>query len=302
MNSAPASGHRTTAIFQGLLIAFLWSTSWVLIKFGLVEIPPVVFAGVRYFLAFLILLLAFLLSTRRQPAASLPRPMWRRLIIVGLLQYAIAQGAMFVALDHLPAVTVNLLLNFTTLGVALISAGWLAEKPSLLQWGGILLALVGALVYFYPAAIPRAQWIGLLAAAVCVTANVLGVIVGRDSNRSLQHPPLQVTVVSMGAGATALLAAGLLLEGLPSISPRNWLFILWLAAVNTAFAYTLWNHTLRTLTATESSIITGTMLVWIPILAVIFLGEHVGPKELLGLIAVGLGTLFVQLRGRRKAA
>ncbi|HEY5982570.1 MAG TPA: DMT family transporter, partial [Anaerolineales bacterium] len=93
---------------------------------------------------------------------------------------------------------------------------------------------------------------------------------------------------------------GLLLEGIPSISPRNWLFILWLAAVNTAFAYTLWNHTLRTLTATESSIITGTMLVWIPILAVIFLGEHVGLKELLGLIAVGLGTLFVQLRGRRK--
>lgn len=38
------------------------------------------------------------------------------------------------------------------------------------------------------------------------------------------------------------------------------------------------------------------MMIWIPILAVLFLDETVATKELLGLIVVGVGTLIVQLR------
>jgi drug/metabolite transporter (DMT)-like permease len=128
--------------------------------------------------------------------------------------------------------------------------------------------------------------------------NVVATVVGRELNSARLYSPLQVTTFSMGVGSAALLAAGLLAEGIPSISLRNWAYILWLAAVNTAFAFTLWNHTLRTLTAAESSISTGTMLIWIPILAVLFLGEHITPQQLLGLVAVGAGTLLVQLRGR----
>jgi len=33
---------------QALFVTFLWSSSWVLIKFGLEEIPPLTFAGLRY--------------------------------------------------------------------------------------------------------------------------------------------------------------------------------------------------------------------------------------------------------------
>ena len=59
--------HRTAlfanthwlAVLQGLLVAFLWSTSWVLIKWGLVAIPALTFAGLRYTLAWLCLLPIF---------------------------------------------------------------------------------------------------------------------------------------------------------------------------------------------------------------------------------------------------
>jgi drug/metabolite transporter (DMT)-like permease len=292
--------RRVTAILQGLLVAILWATSWVLIKRGLVEVPPLVFAGVRYFVAFLILLVAFLVSARRSPMPRMPGRMWGRLIALGLLLYAAAQGALFVALDHLPAVTVNLLMSFTNVGVALLSAAWLSERPTALQWSGIALVLAGAILYFHPISIPPFQMIGVLAAFVGLTTNAVATIAGRDLNRAGAHPALQITVVSMGVGSMALLATGLLVEGLPSISLRNWIYILWLAAVNTAFAYTLMNHTLRTLTAVESSIITGTMIIWIPILAVLFLGEHVTPKEIAGLAAVAAGAVIVQLRGRRK--
>ena len=43
---------RLRAILQALLVTTLWSTSWVLVKIGLEDIPAVTFAGLRYFLAF----------------------------------------------------------------------------------------------------------------------------------------------------------------------------------------------------------------------------------------------------------
>jgi drug/metabolite transporter (DMT)-like permease len=42
---------RLRAILQALFVTFLWSTSWVLVKIGLEDIPAVTFAGLRYFLA-----------------------------------------------------------------------------------------------------------------------------------------------------------------------------------------------------------------------------------------------------------
>jgi drug/metabolite transporter (DMT)-like permease len=66
--------------------------------------------------------------------------------------------------------------------------------------------------------------------------------------------------------------------------------------VNTAFAFTLWNHTLRTLPAMESSVINGTMLIQIALLAWLFLGEDLTSQEWIGVILAGLGVLLVQLR------
>ncbi len=103
----------------------------------------------------------------------------------------------------------------------------------------------------------------------------------------------------MGIGGPLLLVGGLLQQPWPALSWSHWLIVAWLAVVNTAFAFTLWNHTLRTLSAAESSVINNTMLVQNPLLAVIFLGESLSAQEVAGLaVAVG-GMLAVQLGGRR---
>jgi drug/metabolite transporter (DMT)-like permease len=176
---------------------------------------------------------------------------------------------------------------------------WLAERPTRFQWLGIGLATLGAFIYFYPVALPTSQLFGVLAAVCGVLANAGASILGREVNRTGDIHPLVVTVISMGIGSIALLAAGISIQGLPNISTRSWAIIAWLAVVNTAFAFTLWNHTLRTLSATESSIINGTMLIWIPVLAVVFLHERVTAKEVFGLGVVVAGTLIVQLRHPR---
>ena len=219
-----------------------------------------------------------------------------RLLLLGLLYYAGTQGASFVALAHLPAVTVNLLWSFSSVVVALLGISLLSERPTGFQWRGILVALLGAFIYFYPVRIPKNQVFGVIVAVGGVLANAFSSILGRAVNRSGELEPLTATVMSMGVGSIVLLGAGVAVDGVPAIGLQGWAIIGWLAVVNTAFAFTLWNHTLRTLTAMESSIINGTMIIWIPIFAVVFLGERITGKEIVGLVAVGVGTLMVQLR------
>jgi drug/metabolite transporter (DMT)-like permease len=99
----------------------------------------------------------------------------------------------------------------------------------------------------------------------------------------------------MAIGAVVLLGAGVALEGWPRLDLAGWLIVAWLAVVNTAFAFTLWNHTLRTLTAVESSVVNNTMTIQIAVLAIVFLGERLGPLQLIGLFLAAAGAAAVQL-------
>ena len=287
---------HTIALLQALLVTFLWSTSWVLIKFGLVDIPPLTFAGLRYALAFLILLPFTLRAKGHRELKSLSSRQWGSLLLLGLLFYAVVQGTQFFGLAFLPAATVSLILNFTTLFVALMGIFWLAERPGWMGWLGILLSMIGAAVYFYPVYLPRSQLFAIIIVIIGTFTNAISAVLGRRINHEENIPPLIVTTVSMGFGAALLLAAGTISQGIPYLTARNWAVIIWLALVNTAFAFTLWNHTLRTLPAMESSIINSTMLVQIALLAWLVLGEALTSKEWLGLVLVGAGVLVVQLR------
>jgi drug/metabolite transporter (DMT)-like permease len=291
------SSH-TRAVLQALLVTFLWSTSWVLIKIGLQDIPALPFAGLRYTLAFLFLLPFALRSGQLVPLRRLSPGMWVRLTLLGLLFYTVTQGAQFLSLFYLPAMTTSLLLSFTTILVALLGIGLLRERPTAVQWGGTGLYLSGILVYFYPLLVPKGEVIGLIIALAGVLANALSSILGRDVNRSGELEPVAVTVVSMGIGALPLLVGGIAVQGLPPLTLTHWAIILWLAVVNTALAFTLWNRSLRTLSAMESSIINNTMLFQIAVLAWLFLGEPLGWRQVVGMMLAGGGTLLVQLRGR----
>ena len=122
-------------VLQALLVTFLWSTSWVLIKVGLVDIPALTFAGLRYALATLVLLPFVLRGDRLAALRRLPGPAWRDLLLLGVVLYALTQGAQFLALAHLPAATLSLVLSFSPLVVAMLATGTLREALAPRQWG-----------------------------------------------------------------------------------------------------------------------------------------------------------------------
>ena len=290
-------GSRSAGLagLQALLVTFLWSTSWVLVRIGLRDLPPLAFAGLRYIIAVLCLVPFAVHPARLVLLRGLSRQHWLRLISLGLLYYTLTQGMQYVALSYLPAATVSLMLSFTSVVVAFLGMAFLGEGLSGLGWIGVLLCTLGTALYFHPFSFSTAPKEGLVAAVIGVLANGASSLLGRHINREARVPPLMVTTVSMAVGATSLLGVGVLTQGLPHLTASNWLIVAWLAVVNTAFAFTLWNHTLRTLSAIQSSIINNTMLVQIAVLAWIFLGERLSAKALLGMALVGVGALLVQL-------
>ncbi|MBN2046400.1 MAG: DMT family transporter, partial [Anaerolineaceae bacterium] len=245
-----------------------------------------------------LVLLPGLWRQRAAVRALTPRQ-WGQLALLGVIFYALTQGGQFLTLNHLEAITFSLLLNFSALLVAVFGIFFLKETPTPIQWGGILLFLIGVLLYFLPLSVPAGEGIGLLFAALTVSANAAASLLGRSVNRQHGIPPLVVTAISMGIGSSIMLGGGLLLDPFPALNLTHWLVILILAVVNTALAFTLWNRTLRVLSAVESSIINNTMLIQITLLAWLFLGEGVTLRGGIGLALAAVGILLANLKPTR---
>lgn len=300
----PRVPSHLAARLQAVFVTFLWSTSWILIKIGLrSDLSPVTFAGLRYTLAFFCLAPFVLLNpSYRRELRSLKTRDWRILILLGVLIVGLTQALQYAALAYLPAAMTSLVLNLSSILVGIAGIFVLREIPSPLQQAGTVITILGVGLYFLPIAISGSQWIGITLALLCMICNVLGSLLGRHINRSRIYSPLMVTFVSMAAGSFPMLLIGILTQGMGKIAAVDWLIVLWLAVINTAFAFTVWNNTLQSLTAIEASVINSLMMPQIAVLAWLFLKENLTLKEILGLVLVGVGVLLVQITRIRTAS
>ncbi len=287
-------------ILQALFVTFLWSTSWVLIKIGLEEIPALTFAGLRYTIAFIALVIYMILTKKLSQFKYLERSQLKKILLLGVVWYFFTQGAQFLGIFYLPTIQVSLFLNFTPIIVMIFAAMFIGEKPSKNQILGVVIYLGGVLLYFFPIESSDVKLIGYLIMIVGVIANAMASVLGRNINRSKKTSPVLITTISMGVGGILLLMSGVAINGVPSISVSGWAIIFWLAIVNTAIAFTLWNRTMRYLTSVESSIINGTMLIQIAVLSWIFLDQELSSKSIISIVIVTCGVIFVQYKKRKK--
>ncbi len=98
---------RLFAVLEALLVTFLWSSSYVLVKVGLQEIGPLTLVAYRYTVASLVLLPLAL--WRGHGALLRERGVLLKLGLLGFLGYTVAQGLQVLGLFLLPAVSVTFL-------------------------------------------------------------------------------------------------------------------------------------------------------------------------------------------------
>lgn len=287
---------KRKAIILAILVTTIWSTSWILIKIGLREIPALPFAAMRYSLAFVILLPFLFKNRTRRTITALGWKDWLILAGLALLTYPLNQGGLFVALSFLPNTTVSLLQNFSPVFIALLGSLILNERVNLIQYLGMLVLISGALVFFLPLQSVNLSVPGLIASIVTLLSNVFSSVFTRKVLRTGTYPVLVFTGVCMGIGSIVMFGSSRAWEWIPQISLSMWGILVYIALINTALAFILWNTSLQSLTAFEANIINNTMLIQIAILSWIFLGDAITWKMAAGMALVMGGAVLVNLR------
>lgn len=293
MEAVVARSARLAAALSALLVTVLWSTSFLLVKLSLPFVPPMTLAGVRYVVAFLLLLIYALLLDRRRPT----RLAWGTLAVIGILQYGAGQALVYSAIRLLPVATIALLFSLLPPLQAVADTIWLREPPSPVQVLGAAVSIGGIALYLpWGASI---AWRGLLLMAGTLVVTTVATTLSRRVAREGSTPTLHLTLVSTGAGALFILPVGLLGEPSPQFPLAVLGAILWLGLANTAVAFSLWNHALRTLTAFEANVIGNTTLFQVGVLGWIFLGESLTARQILAMVLAFGGVLLAQVPGLR---
>ncbi len=284
---------RLFAVLEALLVTFLWSSSYVLVKVGLQEIGPLTLVAYRYTVASLVLLPLAL--SGGHGALLRERGISLRLGVLGLLGVTLAQGFQVLGLFLLPAVSVTFLLNFTPITVLTLGVVALNERPTRLQLAGIGMAVAGAALFFNDP-LTSASLPGILVTLLSGVGWGAYIVLGRRLYIGDKVPVLGLTAFSMAGGTVLLLIIAFLVEGFTVVSVAGWGIILWLGVMNTAVAFFMWNRALGRLEAFEISVLQNTMLIQIAVLAWLFLGERFTLAKIPAMALVFLGALVVQLR------
>ena len=235
----PSHGKlRIIAAYATLCV--VWSSTWLVIKIGLGDLPPVSFAAIRFVIAFLVLVAV---SVGRVPLLPKRRADWILLASTGVLMFAINYGLLFWGELHVSS-GLAAVLQATIPVFGMIFANWLLpEEP--LRWqqlGGAAIAIGGVALIcsrlFGHGGI-LAFWGGLgisLGGAGAAFSNVL------LKRRALQLAPAMIAAWQMIFGSIPLFSLGLLLDGNPMRfhwSGRALFCLLYLALIGSALTFLL---------------------------------------------------------------
>jgi len=282
---------RALAIAEGLVTMLIWSSTFILVKKGLAYVGPLTLAGFRYFSAFLLLLP--LLIHRRPVLRSWSGTLWLRLALIGLAAYTLGNGALFWGLKYVPATTGSFLLSLVPLLVLFMGALWLREIPTRWQVIGLGVSLAGALLFFSPG-FGEGESRGTLIILAGLFGFAAFTILGRGMARDREVDTLALTAVPLAIGGATSLILAVMVEGWPKLPGPVWPIILFLALVNTAVAYMLYNHAMQQLPALEANMLLNLAPLGTALLAWLILGETINTEEVAGILIVILGVGLVQ--------
>jgi drug/metabolite transporter (DMT)-like permease len=79
-------------LFVWTLLCIIWGTTWIFIKMGLADIPPISFAALRFTMAILILIPIILIRKIEIPRDG---AIWKIIFVTGVLQFSLNYGLLF---------------------------------------------------------------------------------------------------------------------------------------------------------------------------------------------------------------
>lgn len=223
-----------------IALCVIWSSTWLAIKWGLQDLPPISFAAIRFLVAIIALLAV---SIGRVPLWPRTRSDWWLLAFTGVVMFAINYGLLFWGELHVSSGLAAVLQAIIPVA-GLVFAHWLLpSEPMRWQrlvgavWAVAGVALICGRLFDHGGTL--AFWGGLGIVIGGIGAAFSNVLLKR---RALELAPAMIAAWQMIFGTVPLLSLGLLHDGNPlrfHWSAISVACLLYLAIVGSALAFLL---------------------------------------------------------------
>jgi drug/metabolite transporter (DMT)-like permease len=286
-----------------LILCGIWGSTWLFIKLGLNDLPPVTFAGIRFVIASLVLF-AFIRLRR----ITLPRDRgdWVFLAITGVLSFTLNYGLVFWGEQYISS-GLAALLQATLPAFGLVIAHFYlpGERMTWTRIAGVILGVLGVAVVFSNQLNIAGR--GALAGAIAL---VLSAFFAAYSNvlvkaHSKKLNPAILAGGQMFFGMIPLLVIGLGLEGSPfrfHWTTMSVVAMLYLALVGTVLAFLLYYWLVHNMDVTKSMLIALVTPVVAVVLGMFVLREELNWRTLAGGVMIMAGIGFIVVRKTKKEA
>jgi drug/metabolite transporter (DMT)-like permease len=284
------------AVVVWLVLCLIWGSTWLFIKLGLADLPPVSFAGLRFVVASAVLW--GIVAVRRSPLPKGSRA-WAYLALTGFLAFSLNYGLLFWG-EARTSSGLAAVLQATIPAFGLVVAHVLLpnDRMTLPKVIGVALGIGGVVVIFGDRATlagPDALRGGLAIVCGAFAVALSNVLV---KARGGAYDPVILAAVQMTFGLVPLVAAGYALEGSPLAfrwTPRAVASLLYLALVGSVVAFLLFYWLLRRMDVTKVLLISLVTPVLAVALGAAVLHERLGARAFLG-AALILGGVFLGAR------
>ncbi len=287
--------HRLRVYGLAMLVCTLWGTSFVLTKIALAELGPFAVAFGRWTLATTVFALYLPLMGYMSTVCRALRHHWSAFALLGMVGISLFYALQNMGLRFSTAVNVGLVINLTSVFIAILGVWWLRERLQGYAVAGVVISFLGvSLVTLQGGRVTfgNQSWLGdgltVLAALCAAVYSVYGKRV------VAQYPPAVVTGLAALFG-TAFLLPLVIWEGwVWPVSPSVQGALVILGLGSGALANLWWWKVLEQSDAARA----GTYLFLIPIistaLAVAFLEEPFTWVTALGAFLVVGGVALTQ--------
>ena len=246
-----------------LILCVIWGSTWLFIKLGLENLPPITFAGIRFVIACAIIFLLI-----RVRGISLPdnRRDWGLLALTGVLSFSLNYGLVFWGEQYISSgLAAVLQATLSAFGLVIAHIYLPSERITWSKVFGVVLGFAGVAVVFSN----QLAIAGGKALAGCV-ALVLSAFFAAYSNvlvkaHGRRMEPAILAGGQMFFGLIPLLLIGIPLEGNPfrfHWTPMAVLALLYLAVVGSVIAFLLYYWLVLNMHVTKTMLISlGTPVV-----------------------------------------
>jgi drug/metabolite transporter (DMT)-like permease len=280
-----------------ILLGAIWGCSFVFNAVLIRELGPVWVTSFRVGIGALGCW-AFLFALRK-PVPRDPR-LWLQLGALGIVAYAIPFALFPLAQAHLASGIAAIINALTPMVTAIISHFWLGgEKATPTKLTGVAIGFAGAAILVSPA-LTSGGSSQLWAVAACLGATLCYAL-SLNITRSYKHiEPTAFAAIALTGAAVVAIPVAFLTEGVPHMTrPETWGAALAIGLLSTAFTFQIMYRILPRVGATNFATTTFIAPISALIIGVTVLGETILPIQLLGMLVIFVGLLFIDGRINR---